>query len=163
MYASQVNIYLTYINYQIRMSSSDKINLPWVVVPGVKRPKFEFVKIKFALPTRIPSSLVFVLIYFSIFYIYAGGVYDLVEDPLAFGQDANRDPLLIYPSQDRQFLLEGIVAGLVMMMGAAGLYMISAATSDPHDTSRASTYQTIGVLVILIAFFILQNMYKKKI
>ncbi len=145
------------------MSDSNKSSLPWVAIPGVKRPNFVFTKVSLSIPTKIPSNMVYFLVFLSIFYIYIGGVYDLVEDPLAFGGNANNEPLLIFPSQDRQFLIEGIVAGLIMMLGAGGLYLMSQATKDPHDTSRASTYQSIGVILIVIAFFVLQNMYKCKI
>ncbi|MCY3411428.1 MAG: hypothetical protein INQ03_07325 [Candidatus Heimdallarchaeota archaeon] len=145
------------------MSESNKSTLPWVAIPGVKRPQFVFNKIKFVLPTRIPSNFIFLAIFLSILYIYIGGVYNLVEDPLAFGGGEDGNPILIYPSQDRQFLIEGLVAGLVMMMGALGLYLINSATNDPHDTSRAVSYQTFGVILIVIAFFILNNMYNCKI
>ena len=136
---------------------SSKIQLPWLV--GLKRPNFVFYRIKVTIPTSIPCSLIYGLIYFSILYIFVGGVYDLVEQPYARGADASGNPLLIFQDQDRQFLIEGIVAGVMMFVGAAGLYFISQATTDPHNTSRATSYQTIGVILIFLAFIILQSMY----
>lgn len=146
------------------MSEQKKSSLPWVAnIWGVKRPNFELAKISFSIPTTIPFGLVRTLVFFSIFYIYIGGVYDLVENPLAFGGSDTGGPALIWQSQDRQFLLEGIVAGLLMFLGFGGLYLIAQATSDPHDTERANRNQLAGTIFIIIAFYILQNMYQCKI
>lgn len=145
------------------MSENSKTTLRWVAIPGVKRPNFVFNKVSIGIPTSIPSNLIFALVFISILYVYIGGVFDLVEDPHAFGATENQQVRIFYPSQDRQFLLEGIVAGLVMMMGALGLYLIYQATKDPHDTSRATTYQTFGIILIVIAYFALQMMYSCKL
>ena len=140
---------------------ADRVTLPWI--PGLTRPKFVFYKIRIAIPTRIPPSLIYGLIYLSILYIYAGGVYDLVEEPFARGSGPNGDPILILADQDRQFLIEGIVAGVVMFMGAAGLYLIGEAATDPHKPDRATAYQAMGIILIVLAFLILQSMYNCKI
>ncbi|MCY3412065.1 MAG: hypothetical protein INQ03_10580 [Candidatus Heimdallarchaeota archaeon] len=137
-------------------------NIPWVAIPGVIRPNFSFKKLQVSFPTQYPSSLITMILYASIFYIYIGGVYNLVEDPLAFGGGVENKPILIYPDEDKQFLIEGIVAGTVMMMGAIGLYLIKSATNDPHDTAKAISYQVIGTILTIIALFILQNMYQCK-
>ena len=142
--------------------AESQFRLPWV--PLLQRPNFKFYKVRFSIPTRIPPNLLFLAIYLSIFYIFAGGVYDLVnKDTIAFGTDADGGPQLFYPSQDRQFLLEGIAAALVMFMGAAGIYLLGQATSDPHDTGRASTYQIIGGILILIAFIMISSMFNCKV
>lgn len=141
--------------------SEKRIRLPWV--PGLKRPNFVFYRIKVSIPRRIPPTLIYVLIYFSILYIFSGGVYNLVKDPFARGADQNGQPVLIYTDEDRQFVIEGYVAGIVMFMGAAGLYLLSQATTDPHNPSRATSYQTMGVIVIFLAFLILQSMYNCKV
>ncbi len=140
--------------------TSRSIRLPWI--PGFQRPNFIFYRIRVSIPTKIPPALIYGLIYLSILYVYVGGVYDLVEEPYARGSDAQGNPVLIWPDQDRQFMIEGIVAGLVMFLGAAGLYMLSQATTDPHNPNRATTYQTIGAVMIALAFIILQSMYKTK-
>jgi hypothetical protein len=90
-------------------------------------------------------------------------VYNLVKDPFARGADSQGNPVLIFTDQDRQFAIEGYVAGIVMFMGALGLYFLSQATADPHNPNRATSYQTIGVVMIIIAFLILQSMYNCKV
>ncbi|MHA2169674.1 MAG: hypothetical protein ACXAB7_07240 [Candidatus Kariarchaeaceae archaeon] len=136
------------------------IRVRWI--PGFQRPNFIFYRIRVTLPTKIPPSFIYAAIFLSILYVYSGGVYDLVEKPFARGADSQGNPVLIWPDQDRQFLIEGIVAGILMFLGAGGLYMLSQATADPHNPSRASTFQTIGVVMILISFLILQSMFKTK-
>jgi hypothetical protein len=142
--------------------AESQFRLPWV--PLIQRPNFKFYKVRFSIPTRINTNVLYFLIYLSIFYIFAGGVYDLVnKDTIAFGTDSDGGPQLFYPSQDRQFLLEGIAAALVMFMGAGGIYLLGQATSDPHDTGRASTYQIIGGILILIAFIMISSMFNCKV
>lgn len=139
-----------------------KFRLPWI--PFIKRPNFKFYKVRFTIPTRLDIKIVYFIIYLTIFYIFAGGVYGLVnENTPAFGLDPETGgPVLFYPSQDRQYLIEGIAAALVIFMGATGIYLLGQATSDPHDTGRASTYQIVGGILILIAFIMIASMFKCK-
>ena len=140
---------------------SEKLELPWI--PGLKRPNFSFYRIKVAIPTSIPNSFIYGLIFLSVLYIFSGGVYDLVEEPFARGSDSQGNPVLIFADQDRQFLIEGLVAGIIMFLGAAGLYFIYEATTDPHNPDRATSYQLLGVLLLFVSFFILQTMYNCKL
>jgi len=140
--------------------SSKSIKLPWI--PGFQRPNFIFYRIRVSIPTTIPSSFIYAAVFLGVLYIFSGGVYDLVEKPFARGADSNGNPILIWPDQDRQFMIEGFVAGIIMFLGAGGLFMISQATADPHNPSRATTFQTIGGVLVVLAFIILQSMYKTK-
>lgn len=142
--------------------SERRLQLPWLL-PGLRRPNFVFYRIKVSIPRRIPPTLIYALIYLSILYIFSGGVYNLVKDPFARGADQQGNPVLIFTDQDRQFAIEGYVAGIVMFLGAAGLYFLSQATADPHNPDRATSYQTIGVVMIIVAFLILQSMYNCKV
>ena len=140
-----------------------KFRLPWI--PFIKRPNFKFYRVRFNIPTRIDIKIVYFVIYLTIFYIFAGGVYGLVnEDTPTFGFDLETgEPQLFYPRQDSQYLVEGIAAALVMFMGATGIYLLGQATSDPHDTDRVSTYQVIGGILILLAFIMIASMFRCKI
>ena len=132
--------------------------LPWIV-PGIRRPNFRFYKLTFTIPREVPGRLFFIFIFLAIFYVYIGGVYDLVEKPLTIGSDANQNPLLIYPGgTDRQFLLEGVVAGILMFIGFGGLYLLDSAAKDPHDTQRAINFIVIGAFITFLALVILNRM-----
>ncbi len=142
--------------------SETKFRLPWI--PGLKRPNFVFYRIRFAIPTSVSPNLIYFLLFLSIFYIYIGGVYDIIsENVIAFSSDKSGNPVLFYPGQDRQYIIEGIVAGLVMFMGALGLYFMHIATNEPHNTTRAMFYQSAGIFLVFMAFIILQLMFKCKV
>ena len=140
--------------------TDESVKLPWI--PGLYRPNFIFHKIKFSIPTKIPGSFIYFAIFASVFYVFDGGVYDFVEEPISRGADSNGNPILIYPDQDRQFLIEGIVAAIIMFLGAGGLYMINQATADPHNPQRASYYQALGFIMVILAFITLQSMFNSK-
>ena len=78
--------------------------VPWVFI--ARKPKYSFSKIKFSFPTTIPSWLIYFLIYGGVFYIYIGGVYNALENPIAFASDAQNNIAFISKGLDRQFLLE---------------------------------------------------------
>ncbi len=136
--------------------------LPWVF-PGLRRPNFRFYKLTFSMRREVPGKILYVLIFLAIFYIYIGGMYDLVEKPLTIGSDQNNNPLLIFPGgTDRQFLLEGIVAGLLMFVGFGGLFLLDNAAKDPHDTQRAWKLMTVATVIVILAFLTLQRMLDVK-
>jgi len=153
--------YLSKLNFHLVMNLSKRVRLPWL--PGLQRPNFTFYRIRISIPTRVPPSFIFGLIYLSILYIYSGGVYDIVEKPYARGSDQKGNPVLLYTNQDRQFLIEGIVAGVIMFVGAFGLYFMNQATTDPHNPDRATSYQLMGLIMVAFAFLILQSMFNCKI
>ncbi|MDH5400848.1 MAG: hypothetical protein OEY49_00015 [Candidatus Heimdallarchaeota archaeon] len=140
--------------------STTKFKLPWL--PLLRRPQFIFYRIKISIPKKIPVSLIYTIILLGVLFVFSGGVYDWVDQPYARGADANGNPLLIMREQDRQFILEGLVAGIVMFMGALGLYMLGQATTDPHNVGRATSYQTIGIILIVLSFIIIQRMFACK-
>ena len=138
------------------------VKLPWVI-PGIRRPNFRFYRLTFTLPREVPTKLFVLTLFLAIFYIYMGGVYDVVEKPLTIGSDQKGNPLLFYPGGiDRQFLLEGIVAALLMFVGFIGLYLMDSATHDPHDPNRAYKYMTVGSVLIVLAMIVLQRMIDLK-
>lgn len=107
-------------------------------------------------------SVIYISIFASVFYVFAGGVYDLVEQPFARGADSEGNPVLIWPDQDRQFLIEGVVAALVMFLGAGGLYLMFQGTTDPHNPSRATYFQAMGFVLLIVAFITIQSMFNTK-
>ena len=64
--------------------------LPWIF-PGIRRPSFSLHQVSIRIPTRIPRSVLYVLIYAVIFYIFAGGAYMLVNKDtlISIGQYGN--------------------------------------------------------------------------
>jgi hypothetical protein len=134
--------------------------MPWVL--PLRRPNFVFYKLKISFPTRISPKLFFTIIYVSIFYIFSGGVFNQLKDRGARGYREDGTPILLYPDLDQQFVLEGYAAGILILIGAMGIYLLLEATRDPHNTNRAFSYQLIGIVLIVIAVLIIQNMWYDK-
>lgn len=134
--------------------------VPWVFV--VRKPKFSFSKIKMSFPTSVPNWVIYSLIYISVFYIYIGGVYNVLNNPIAFASDAQNNIALIAKGVDRQFLLEGVVAGLLMFLGAFGLYLTKEAAKDYNDTTRFYYRAIPGWIIVFVAFFSISAMMGAK-
>lgn len=139
------------------------VKLPWIF-PGIRQPNFYLPKIEPTIPTSISPRVIYTLVYVSVFYIFIGGVYDLIQSPIAIGADSAGNPVLVYTNAlERQFLIEGIVAGLLMFLGALGLFLLKEAPSNPHDTDRANMLVALGMASIFIAWLALENMIQQKL
>lgn len=133
----------------------------WIFV-GFNKPNFNLPKIEPVIPTTISPRVVYTLVYISVFYIFIGGVYDLIQDPVAIGADQNGNPVLIANRNGQQFLIEGIVAGMLMFLGAIGLYLLKEAPSNPHDTGRATMMMTLSIVILFVTFVSLERMMNFK-
>ncbi len=134
--------------------------VPWVF--PAPQPKFVLPRLKFTIPTTVPTNLIFFLVYVGVFYVFIGGVYDLVNNPIAIGVVGNTPLLISNQGVGSQFLLEGIVGGLVMFLGSFGLYLIRQASSNPHDTENANRLFILGVLTLLLSIIFIYSMYMAK-
>jgi len=134
-------------------------NLPWIL--PLKKPNFYFPKIRVGIPT-IPDWVLPGGIFVGLFYIFSGGVYLLVTGNVpAYYYPANGTIQLIYNREctvSKQYLMEGIVAAMLISMGSLGLYLVNKATDDPHNPNRAFMYQFIGSILLLISILIIENM-----
>lgn len=143
--------------------------VPWLI--PLRRPNFYFPRIVLGKP-KIPNWVIYVAVFTSIFYVFSGGVYNLVEDNIpAYGFENGEIELIFnrykgkgscYSNLDHQYLVEGIVAGLMVFMGSFGLYILNQATRDPHDIRKAENYQMFGLILIILAFLILSSMMSDK-
>ena len=136
--------------------------LPWVL-PGIRRPNFSLQQISVRIPTRIPRSVFYIVIYGIIFYIFSGGAYDIVnKDTLvSLGQSGN-SPLFIAPNLHYQYLIEGIVAGFVFAFAAASLYLFDHATKYAFDVNTAQKVEIIATLLVVVWFVAILLLYNAK-
>ena len=136
--------------------------LPWVF-PGIRRPNFSLRQISIRMPTRIPMSVLYILIYGIVFYIFAGGAYDIVnrEDLISIGSDGN-SPIFIAPNQHAQYLIEGIVAGFVFTFAAASLYLFEHATKYAFDVNTAQKIELIATLLVIVWFVVILLLFNAK-
>ena len=136
--------------------------LPWIF-PGIRRPNFSLHQISIRIPTRIPRSVLYILIYAIVFYIFAGGAYDIVnkENLISIGSDGN-SPIFIAANQHAQYLIEGIVAGFVFSFAAASLYMFEHATRYAFDVPTAQKIELIATLLVVVWFVVILLLFNAK-
>lgn len=136
--------------------------LPWVF-PGIRRPNFSLHQISIRIPTRIPRSVLYIMIYAIVFYIFAGGAYDIVnrETLISIGSDGN-SPVFIAPNQHAQYLIEGIVAGFVFSFAAASLYLFEHATKYAFDVNTAQKVELIATVLVIVWFVVILLLFNAK-
>lgn len=137
-------------------------NLPFA--PIVRRPDYQLRQVRLSAPTSIPIQLVIALVFIGLFFIYIGGFYDLAQDPVpAFGQDVDGNPVVIMDRLNHQYLVEGIAAGFLMFIGAAGFFMIHYSTQFAYSPKNATLWLLMGILVVVLCWIAVTFMLQQKI
>ena len=136
--------------------------LPWIF-PGIRRPNFSLHQISIRIPTRIPRSVIYILVYAIVFYIFAGGAYDIVnsENLISIGSTGNA-PVFISPYQHSQYLIEGLVAGFVFSFAAASLYLFEYATKYAFDVNTAQKIELIAGALVIVWFVVILLLFNAK-
>lgn len=149
---------MLYLEFQIKMARK----VPWLF-PGIRRPNFSLHQISIHVPTRIPKSVLYVVIYGIIFYIFAGGAYMLVnkDNLISIGQSGNT-PQFIAPSLHLQYLIEGLVAGFIFTFAALSLYLFDYATRYAFDVSTAQKVELIATVLIIIWYVAILLIFNAK-
>ena len=137
------------------------MKLPWVFGKTIREPSFHFQKVKLRAPTEVPMGLLYFLVLASVFYIFIGGVYDVVQTPESIG--GAFQPEIFLKALDQQYVLEGLIAGFVMFLGAFGLYLTHYASNFSTDLRRSTTVLVIGILMFVIAALTLNAFFNAKI
>ncbi|MFX1518465.1 MAG: hypothetical protein ACFFCD_00870 [Promethearchaeota archaeon] len=136
------------------------MRLKWF--PGIRKPKVILRKPKLRLPSEIPTSLLLQIAVIFIFVIYMGLIYDIVKEPLPLGSRFGV-PVLIDPRLDAQFIIEGIVAGMLIFVGFIGFIIIFYSTRYFYEPKFARTLLLIGVCGVIAAYFTLLFMMTAKL
>jgi hypothetical protein len=150
----------------------DKIvqKMPWVFKPlGIRLPKIKFPSLKdknLDIPT--PSrNILLGAIYIFLFWLLMGGVYLLIPDSngrlqIALGADSDGNPVWLYPSINDAFVIESIVAGIVIFIGAIGFIILYQSTKHMYNTAYAQKLIATGVVMAVFSFALLQYISNKK-
>ena len=136
--------------------------LPWIL-PGIRRPNFSLHQISIRIPTRIPRSVLYVILYGIIFYIFSGGAYDIVnsDDLVSIGQSGG-SPLFLAPNTHAQYLIEGLVAGFVFAFAALSLYLFDHATKYAFDVSTAQKVEFIAAALVIVWYIAILLLFQAK-
>jgi hypothetical protein len=111
-----------------------------------------------------PSTtlLVFVMMFFVVF-ILAGGVFDILEKPLALLPRGSGWTFVYRGSINVQTLNESILAGLLYFLGVLGLYMLLRSTRQVYNPRQAYLTLILGLMVTLIAVYYCTSFLASKI
>ena len=139
------------------------VKLPWLFGRLISKPPLYLPKVYITKPDRSPVGILYLLIFAVVFYVYIGGVYDILRTPPSFGSTPDGSGVLfVSGSLSSQYILEGVVAGASMFLGAIGLYTMHYATYFSSDVRRASTTLIAGIVMLAVGFVILFAMFTSK-
>ena len=131
---------------------------PWIFGKSFRKPKLNFPKFKFprlALP--MPSRAISVISIFIILFILQTGIaYLVVREPPALGATQTGDPLFILTDINEAFIIESIVASILILLCSTGFVFLYQASKYVYNRKMAATILTIGILTVIITFIALQ-------
>jgi hypothetical protein len=133
--------------------------MPWISV--IKRPKIDFRRPNFQISYDAPQKYLLAAILFFIVFILAGGIYNMAEGPLAMGSTETQLVPILRTISD-QFLVESFIAGLLILMGAAGIFFVRYSTRFAYDMRNSLVLLTIGSVMLLSAIIGITVMYNFK-
>jgi len=141
-----------------------KKKTPWIFGNSIRKPKIHFPKFKIPrislpMPARSLSIIVILTI---LFVLQTGVVYLIVREPPALGSNSAGEPIFIFQDLHESFILEGIVASILIIFSSMGFVFLYQASKYVYNKKMAVWILTIGIIMILISFVLLQYMLDLK-
>ncbi|MFX1426784.1 MAG: hypothetical protein ACFFBE_10060 [Promethearchaeota archaeon] len=139
-----------------------KRKTPWVFGKTFRKPRLDFPKLKLPrLSLPMPSRAISIISIFIILFILQTGIaYLLVRKPPALGAQTRatgeQDPIFILTDINEAFIIESIVASILILLCSTGFVLLYQASKYVYDRKMAVTILAIGVLTVIITFFALQ-------
>lgn len=144
-----------------------KGNTPWVFGSKrqiIRKPRMKFPKMggrRFSIP--MPGKAIGLILIFAILFILQTGiVYIIYREPNALGADNQGNAIFLYPSIHDSFIVEGIVASILIFVASCGYLLIYQASKYSYDRTAALRIMVIGILLVVIGFISLQYMISQK-
>jgi len=141
--------------------------IPWVGF-GMRKPKINFPRLirrKISIPMPA-KTLTIAGIYLLLFLMQMGIVYIIYRDAqgqmLALGATDGGDPLWLYPSIHEQFIIEGIVASILIFLCSSGFLLLYQSSKHLYNRTIALRIMVIGLIMIVVSFIFLQYMVAVK-
>lgn len=138
--------------------------IPWFFGNSLRKPKIRLPTVSMRrakLPT--PSkNLALIGIYVFLFVLQLGIIYIIYREPIALGADQSGNPMWIYPSLHDSFIIEAIVASILIFLSSFGFLVLNQSLKYSYDKTFAWRLLLLGVVLILIGFVSLQYMMSQK-
>lgn len=142
-----------------------KKRTPWIFGKRLRRPKIVFPRLRrrgITVPTPSKTLGIFV-IYILLFILQTGIVYLIYREPPALGADSKGDPIFLYPSVHDSFIVEGIVASILIFISSTGFILLYQASKHSFNRTMALRIMVIGIIMIFVTFLALQYMIAVKL
>jgi magnesium-transporting ATPase (P-type) len=113
--------------------------------------------------------LILTLLYGVIFFFFSGGMYFLIgsyrEIPMGYTSDDPPAPIIyLSGSLNDQFIIEGILSATFIFICLLGFFLLYLSSKNFYKPTTSYVYFALGIIVILICFFLLEiAMYEKGI
>ncbi len=135
-----------------------KDKTPWILGNTLRKPKISFPTLRLPrLSLPMPSRTLSVITIFAILFVLQTGIaYLLVREPPALGATQQGDPIFIFTSINEAFIIESIVASILILLSSVGFIFLYQASKYVYNRKTAASIMTIGILMIIITFIALQ-------
>jgi hypothetical protein len=113
--------------------------------------------------TMKPSSVLITIVALGVaVFLFAGGVYDIINQPLPAVYYNSRFYFL-YPSLSEQFVFDTVVSGILYVLGFVGLLAIYQSSKHAYNQRQAYMTMIIGATLLLIAYLFIEYFVRLKI
>jgi hypothetical protein len=113
--------------------------------------------------TMKPSSVLITIVVLGVaIFLFAGGVYDIINQPLPAVYYNSRFYFL-YPSLSEQFVFDTVVSGILYVLGFVGLLAIYQSSKHAYNQRQAYMTMIIGATLLLIAYLFIEYFVRLKI
>jgi hypothetical protein len=139
-------------------------NIPFA--PFIRRPDYQLRETKLRFPSKIPTAIIITLILTGIFFVYIGGFYYLTEDNVysTYPDPISNEPSFIWKNTMRhQTTFEGVTAGILMLTGASGFFLIHYSAHYAYSPSQATKLLMIGLILATLSLAGLARLFYVKI
>ncbi len=138
-------------------------HIPWLFGSLLRKPKVGFPRFKRRRSLTITSKTFgLVIIYVMLFILQTGIVYLVYRKPPALGADSSGNAIFLYPSIHDSFIVEGIVASMLIFIASSGYLMLYQASKYLYNRKMALRILVIGFIMIGVTFILLQYMISQK-
>jgi hypothetical protein len=130
----------------------------------IRKPRMRLTKPSLKMPQKPSATTLFALTLLFVLFVLGGGIWDIVNTPSlkAMGGTSSGSPVLIYPGLDYQFILEGVVASLLIFVGFVGVILTYQSTRHVYRPSYSKLLLVSGMAMIWISYAILIAMLAQK-
>lgn len=111
------------------------------------------------MPGRPPDIVLFGITLIAVLFVLGGNVYTLVRTPPAIASGSSGTPIVIAPGIDSQLSIEGIVASVVILVGALGLGLVYYGSKYVFQPGYATRLMVLGMILSGVSFLIFSYLW----